>query len=80
MRRDLYVTGTPSLIADRITVHHVNKSEVQISCDLLLAIVPPAKTNPRFYLIVKNKFTIIISNSNNSISISHTITITIIYY
>jgi hypothetical protein len=39
MRRALYVTGTfPSLIADRITVHV--KSEVQISSDLLLAIVP----------------------------------------
>jgi hypothetical protein len=63
MRRDLYVTGTfPSLIADRITVHV--KSEVKISSDLLLAILPDltcmSKTNPRFYLIVK-KFTIIIS-------------------
>jgi hypothetical protein len=41
MMRDLYVTGTfPSLkvIADRITVHV--KSEVQISSDLSLAIVP----------------------------------------
>jgi hypothetical protein len=34
-----YVTGTfPSLKADRITVHA--KSEVQISSDLLLAILP----------------------------------------
>jgi hypothetical protein len=39
MRRALYVSGTfPSLIVDRITAHV--KSDVQISSDLLLAIVP----------------------------------------
>jgi hypothetical protein len=58
--RNWYIPLTQA-IADRITVHV--KSEVQFSSDFLLAIVPDlilmSKTNPRFYLIVKN-FTIII--------------------